>query len=456
MYRKRKMDATIRDWFAKDGERPLLVRGARRTGKTSTICHVGEELVGRGFVMLDFQAEPSVCEQVFSGDTREVDRIVRTIGDYAGTTLQKESSLIFLDEVQLNERALNALRFFSGSGWHVIASGSQLGVSAGRRCLPFPSGIKQATMVPFDFEEFLWALGEAPMANAIREHALSLEPYVLHDRAMQVYQRFLVYGGMPRCVELLCEGAAPERVGEALAEIDSTYTADMTNPENGISGVSALRIWNSLPAQLLRSSTKKFKYSEVVRGGRRQRLMEPLEWLAAAGVVVINDMTKDTEFPLVAFDAEEGSFFKVYMSDTGLMFRKFGINPRQFLSPEIPGFQLSSDFRGALAENSVMLALRANGLRTFYWTPPDSWKAKGEIDFLLQTDQAQVVPVEVKSGRNVRARTLVRFMQEGRSPYAVRLSGEQFGMSQMGEGGAWLRSLPLYAAFCLDEGFVRD
>lgn len=88
------------------------------------------------------------------------------------------------------------------------------------------------------------------------------------------------------------------------------------------------------------------------------------------------------------------------------MFYKLGINPRLWLDlKEDSAIALSSDFRGALAENSVMQAFSGNSLQTYYWVPPSSWKTTGELDFLLQTDRMEIVPVEVKSARNVRART---------------------------------------------------
>ena len=114
-------------------------------------------------------------------------------------------------------------------------------------------------------------------------------------------------------------------------EVDQTYTADMTDPDNGISGLAARKMWRSIPSQLLRSSTKKFKYSEVECGGRRAKLIEPLDWLEAAGIISINALTDCAEAPLVPYDDTEGSFFKVYLSDTGLMFYKLGLNPRLWL-----------------------------------------------------------------------------------------------------------------------------
>lgn len=139
----------------------------------------------------------------------------------------------------------------------------------------------------------------------------------------------------------------------------------------------------------------------------------------------VNPLTECAEASLVPYDQDEGSFFKVYLSDTGLMFYKLAVNPRLWLESQGTA-PVSSDFRGALAENSVMKALASNDLQTYYWVPPASWGGRGELDFLLQDDQARVIPVEVKSARNVRARTLSMFVERARAPYAVIFSEHVF------------------------------
>ncbi len=443
---KRKFSKNIEDWYSDDTEHPLLVTGARRTGKTFVIEHTCRSIAGDQFVKLDFQTNLEMVERIFDGPNDDTGRIASRIGEYMGKTLEPDRAIFFFDEVQLCEKALNSLRFFAGSPWRVIASGSLLGVTTKQRKLPFPSGVRQLTLHPLDFEEFLWAMGEDATAAAIREHAKTFDSYVLHEHALELYRRYLVIGGMPLPVRRYRDTGMLERALEEISEIDATYTADMTDPENGISGISAKRIWDSLPKQLLRASTKKFKYADVVRGGRRERLLEPLEWLAAAGIVSINDLTRCAQAPLAPYSADEGSFFKVYVADTGVMFNKFGIDPKFVLDSSLQGI-LSSDFRGALAENYVMQALRAAGLKTFYWMPEGSG-ARGEIDFVFQTREAQVIPIEVKSARNVSAKSLARFMSEGRAPYGIRLSERDFGRAEL-ENGCELRSLPLYAAHCI-------
>ena len=281
----------------------------------------------------------------------------------------------------------------------------------------------------------------------LKLHAQSCESYLLHDRATEYYERYLVVGGMPKAVRAYRDTSSFEAVREVHEGIDITYTADMTDPDNGISAAAAKRIWTSLPKQLLRASTKKFKYSEVVRGGRRSQLLEPLEWLEAAGIVLKNDLTCDTRAPLAPFNDDEGSFFKEYICDTGLMFYKFGVEPTLFLDASMRSL-LSDDFRGALAENSVMQALSAAGLSTYYWMPSEK-VGQGEVDFVFQDRAMRVVPVEVKSGRNVKAKSLAKLIREGRSNRAYLLSENDFSKSPSGVDGCEIRKIPLYSAFCL-------
>ncbi len=446
---KRLLETEIEAWATSDDSRPLLVRGARRVGKTFLVEEVGKRLFGEGFVKLDFQTDLERISAIFDGATDDLARIVSRISEYKRVALEPASSLILFDEVQLCEKALNSLRFFADSPWRIAATGSLLGVAVKQRSLPFPSGVKHLQMHPLTFEEFLWAVGEDAMAADIRQHAITCEPYVLHDRASEHYQRYLVVGGMPKVVRAFRETGSYDAVREAQEEIDITYTADMTDPDNGISAAAAKRIWESLPKQLLRSSSKKFKYSEVVRGGRRASLLEPLEWLEAAGIVLRNDLTCDTSAPLAAFNDEEGSFFKEYICDTGLMFYKFGIEAELFLDPKLRGL-LSDGFRGALAENSVMQALAASGLSTFYWMPSEKI-GQGEVDFVFQDRAARIVPVEVKSGRNVKSKSFANLVKKGRSSRAYLLSENDFASSVHDETGCEVACLPLYAAYCIGD-----
>ena len=452
---KRRIDANIQAWANARADRPLLIRGARRVGKTYSAETIARDFAGDQFVKLDFQTDLETIAPLFDGPTDDLDGIISRIEDYKRISLRKESAILLLDEVQLCERALNSLRFFSGSGWKIIATGSQLGVDTKQRKLPFPSGVEQITMHPMTFEEFLWAMDEPQMATAIREHTESMRTYASHKRAISLFHLYQVLGGMPRVLQEYIDTGRIDDARVQQHEIDQTYTADMTDPDNGINGISARRIWRSIPSQLLRASTKKFKYSEVERGGRRARLLEPLEWLAGAGVITINERTECTEAPLIPYDSNEGSFFKVYMADTGMMFYKLQVNPMLWLeAEEAGGLPVASNFKGALAENAVMQALTSSDLQTYYWTPPAQWGGTGELDFLLQDNMGRIIPIEVKSGTNVRAKTLKTYMEHASSPYAIKLSEDNFAEG-VDKNGMLIRHIPLYAAYCLGKGCAQ-
>ncbi|MEI3231995.1 MAG: hypothetical protein V8S24_12670 [Gordonibacter pamelaeae] len=65
------------------------------------------------------------------------------------------------------------------------------------------------------------------------------------------------------------------------------------------------------------------------------------------------------------------------------------------------------------------------------------------MDFVVQMSEGDVVPVEVKSGGNVSARSLEAYRKAYQPPYVLRVSTKQFGF----ENG--IKSVPLYAAFCI-------
>lgn len=436
---KRKIEAVVSAWLeAKDG-RPLLIKGPRRVGKTYIAKEYLAGVIGPGHVVyLDFQTDLQGLESLFAGRS-DVARIVGDLELYLGRSIDSASDVLVFDEVQLCDKALNSLRFFAQSDYRVIATGSLLGVTLSKyrqdgRRLPFPSDVRHVSMHPMDFEEFLWALGQESMAQGIRTCYEQARPYPRHEEALSFYRQYLVVGGMPRAVASYAASASFEEVREVQSEIDQTYVADMP-----ISQAALCRaIWDSVPRQLAREGTRKFKYADVARGGRANRFEEPLDWLESAGIISLNRQTNSCELPLQARDG--GAFFKAYMADTGLVYYKFGLAPSLLLMPESYS-ALSAAFRGALAENYVMQQLEANGVRTYYWTPGD---ASGEIEFLTSTSRGDLLPIEVKSGENVRSRSLKSFMAKTSCPLGLRVSAREFGQ----EGS--LKSIPLYAAFCIE------
>lgn len=451
---RRKVEDRIHRWLASDTHEPLLLKGARRVGKTYLVTEfLRKEIGANNLVYLDFQTDLKQMERLFSGRT-EVNRIIDDISIYTSQTIDPDHSVIVFDEVQLCEKALNSLRFFAQSPYKVIATGSLLGVTLKKsqenltteRALPFPSDVQHVTVHPMDFEEFLWALDKAAMAEGIRRCFREDRPFMLHAEAMEIYRSYLVVGGMPKAVAAftakhsvhqamqLTIQQIMQRVREIQSEINETYISDMPSAQAAL----CRGVWDSIPKQLTRETSRKFKYGDVVKGARAGAFAEPLAWLVAAGIISVTPQTNSTDAPLIARDG--GAFFKAYMADTGLMFYKYGLMPATFLDDETYR-NLSSAVRGALAENYVMQALVANNENPFYWTPKD---ASGEIEFVVNDRRGSVLPIEVKSGRNVKSISLKKYMAKTKCPLGIRISSREFGR----EGN--LKSVPLYAAFCID------
>jgi len=437
---RRKIDTFLAVWAKREDARPLLIRGARRVGKTYALKQLGEEMfAAKGFAYCDFQTDLGQLNQIFSGTT-DVERIVSDLSLFLRKDIIPGQTLLALDEIQLCEKALNSLRFFAQSDYRVIATGSQLGIVLKDRTLPFPSDVDEVVLRPLDFEEFLWACGEERMADAIRDAFGQKREFLLHEEAMIRYHQYTAVGGMPLVVSSFIAHADYREVRTLQAEIDRTYTADIALYAPPESVVHVQAIWSSIPKQLTRETTHKFKYSDVSKGGRERKLRAPLAWLEAAELVSLNYQTNDTQAPLVARDG--GAFFKVYLADTGIMFYCLNISADSYLHTA-KRQTLSAHFRGALAENYVMQALVANSLKPFYWTPGTS--PQNEVDFVLQNRNGLLIPLEVKSGDNVGSTSLNRFRSKSGCPLALRVSAKNFGF----ENGIY--SIPLYAVYCLDE-----
>jgi uncharacterized protein len=139
------------------------------------------------------------------------------------------------------------------------------------------------------------------------------------------------------------------------------------------------------------------------------------------------------KLPLSVFS--DPSFFKVYMTDTGLLCSKFGI-PSNAILVDTPSFE---GFKGALAENYVATALVTSGYTPYYWES----QGKAEVDFVIQGKEGNIIPIEVKSSDNVRSKSLNQYVAQYKPMYSIRVSARNFGF----ENG--IKSVPLYAVFCI-------
>lgn len=431
---ERKIENTILNWKNSSKRMPLIIKGARQIGKTYTALMIGKKYYKNTvyFNMEDSQELVSIFEKDF-----DIERIITELSIRSGESIFKNETLIIFDEIQACERALLSLKYFCEKApeYHIIAAGSLLGVALNREKYSFPVGkVDMITMYPMDFEEFLWALNQHDLADAIREHYQSNEMFSLHDTAMMYYKTYLLVGGMPRAVLDYIETKDYNFVTASQKSLNDSYIADMAKYATPNETTKIMNAYNSIPAQLSKEN-KKFQYKVIKSGARAYEYETPIEWLNASGVINKCVKVREGKMPLSVFVENES--FKIYMADTGILCSKFSI-PAKMILTETNAFD---GFKGALTENYVAAALKTNGYDLYYWEA----NGKAELDFVIQSAEGDIIPVEVKAADNVRAKSLGVFMKKYDIQKAIRISSKNFGFENN------IKSVPLYAVFAISE-----
>ena len=413
--------------------KPLILQGARQVGKTYSILEFGRKHYDN-VAYFNFETNPRL-NQTFE-ENISPDYLIPILSHIAGQTIVREKTLIVFDEVQLCERALTSLKYFceDAPDYHIIVAGSLLGVAVNRVEFSFPVGkVDMKTMYPMDVEEFMLALGEEMLVAQIRKSFETNMPLAsaLHDVAMQLYRQYLVVGGMPECVMQFAQTRDYILVRHTQDTILASYLNDMSK-YNNLNEIKKTRLaYDNITVQLSKRNTR-FQYKLLKKGGRASEFENAIEWLCLSGIVSQVYKVEQIRKPLENY--RDIDAFKIYVSDLGLLCAKkdLAANDVLYMVDEI------NDFKGGMAENYVNVQLSMNGYKTYYWES----KRGAEIDFVIQRD-GQIIPIEVKSADNTKAKSLKVYMETYKPAYAIKLSSKNFGF----EDGK--KIVPLYAAFCI-------
>ena len=256
-------------------------------------------------------------------------------------------------------------------------------------------------------------------------------PSALHDAAMRLYRQYLVVGGMPECVMQYAETKDYILVRHTQDTILTSYLNDMSK-YNNLNEIKKTRLaYDNITVQLSKKNTR-FQYKLIKKGGRASEFENAIEWLCLSGIVSQVYKAEQIKKPLENY--RDIDAFKIYVSDLGLLAAKkdLAANDVLYMVEEL------NDFKGGMAENYVNVQLTTNGYKTYYWE-----SSRGaEIDFVIQRE-GKLIPIEVKSADNTKAKSLNVYMETYKPEYAIKLSAKNFGF-QDGK-----KIVPLYAAFCI-------
>ena len=429
---ERRLFEKLAEWETESVKEPLMLIGVRQVGKTWLIKHFCKERYEDTFY-INLEEQPSF-QSAFDGDLSPA-VLLRNLGILAGRTITEKTTIV-LDEIQVCERAITALKYFceAEENYRVIAAGSLLGVKINRFSSSFPVGkVRILHMFPMDFEEFLTACGEVLLLDAIRQSYRESRPLPagIHEKALQLCYDYMIVGGMPKAVSdyISCGKNITMFRREIHQELRLAYLSDMTKYVSSPYETEKItQVYQSIPRQLAKENPK-FKYSVVRPNANRRDFYAPIDWLEAAGMVLRVNALEVPLSPLKSYTKE--GIFKLYLSDVGMLSSLCGLKPRDLLPDE------NNMYKGAVAENYVIQQFAAHRESLFYYKPSENM----EID--LVDDRADVVTIEIKAGRRKRSKSLDQYVNQYKPSVAVRISALNFGKTEQ------LLSVPLYAVFCL-------
>ncbi len=430
---KRKIIQYLLEWKESEYRKPLILQGARQVGKTYALLEFGRKYY-ENVVYLNFETNPKLIDTF--EENLMPSYLIPILSYIANQTIIREKTLIILDEVQLCERALTSLKYFCEEApeYHIVVAGSLLGVAVNRQQFSFPVGkVDIKTLYPMDMEEFMIAMNQEELVGRIRSCFESDVPMpaALHGIAMELYRKYLVVGGMPECVRQYKETGNYLLVRHTQDTILTSYLNDMSK-YNNLNEIKKTRlVYDNITVQLSKKNTR-FQYKLIKKGGRAAEFENAIEWLSLSGIVSQIYRLDQVKKPLENY--RDIDAFKIYVSDLGLLCAKKDLVPNDILYM----IEELNDFKGGLVENYVNIQLTINGYRTYYWESDRG----AEIDFIIQRD-GKVIPIEVKSADNTRAKSLQVYMKSFQPEYAIKLTAKNFGF----EDGK--KQVPLYAAFCI-------
>jgi len=420
-------------WKEDEHRKPLILQGARQVGKTYSILEFGQKHY-ENVAYFNFETNPKLNATFEENISPEY--LIPILSHIAGQTIVREKTLIVFDEVQLCERALTSLKYFceDAPDYHIIVAGSLLGVAVNRAKFSFPVGkVDIKTLYPMDIEEYMLALGEDELVERIKKSFQTNAPLpaALHEAAMQLYRQYLVVGGMPECVMQFVETKNYTLIRHTQDTILASYLNDMSK-YNSLNEIKKTRLaYDNITVQLSKKNTR-FQYKLLKKGGRASEFENAIEWLCLSGIVSQVYRVEQIKKPLENY--RDIDAFKIYVSDLGLLCAKKDLlaNDILYMVEEL------NDFKGGMTENYVHVQLTINGYKTYYWESDRG----AEIDFVIQR-QGKLIPIEVKSADNTRAKSLRVYMDTYNPDYAIKLSTKNFGFEDK------KKIVPLYAAFCI-------
>lgn len=392
---KRKLYDKMLQWKQeRDGKTALLIKGARRVGKST----LAEEFARReyeSYILIDFTEASQEVKDLFD-DISDLDNVLFQLQYHYNTRLAVRKSVIIFDEVQDCPKARQAIKkLVKDHRYDYIETGSLISIKKNTKNIRIPSEETRLELLPMDYEEFRWALGDTVTVEMLREAYEGRRP--LGDgvtrKLMRDFRLYMLVGGMPQAVSEYIASNNLSAVDSVKREIIELYADDFRKIDP--TG-KATRMFYAIPGQLSKNASR-YQISSVIEQGKKDRVEELLQNMEDSKVVLFSHHADDPNVGLSLH--EDTGRYKMFLNDTGLFITLAFWDKdatENVIYQKLLNDKLPADL-GYVYENAVAQILTAAGNKLFYYTwPTESGKHNYEVDFLLSRG-VKLWPLEVKS-----------------------------------------------------------
>ena len=420
---ERKITNDLLKWKTDPNKKPLLIYGNKQIGKTYTILEFGEKEYKNTIYFNTDNNEQLI--DLFKKE-KSPDRIIMNLSLIAGQTILEEDTLIVLDNVNENEIVKGIKLFNSKQKYHIII------ISSRRENLSIFKGeeLQFKGMYGLDFEEYLWARGEEDLARLIRESFEKRKTCPFHKMALDRFQEYILTGSLPEIIEENIKGKSENYMDARKQKILDTYKKELANNKNLIDIERSLAVLNSIPNQL-KKDNKKFQYGLLGFGRRAKEYANAIESLVNNQLVYRSYKIKEIKSPLSS--CREKDSFKLYMNDEGILYSMLHLTKRDLLTNE--------KLKETLYENHIAKTLAEGGYPLYYYQS----EGKAEVNFVIQNRMGKIIPIELTTISNSKAKSLSVFMKKFTCLEAYRITENNFCTKKE------IRYIPVYAIFCLND-----
>ncbi len=421
---ERKILTFLHKWQKDIIRKPLLIYGPKQIGKTFTVLDFGKKKY-KNVIYFNTQGNKELI-QLFKKE-KAINKIILNLSLMSGETILKTDTLIVFDNVDDIEIVRGVKLFGSdNSDYHIIM------ITSRRENLTKFKGeeLQFKGMSEMDFEEYLWAHNEKNLALLIRESFMKHKTCPFHKVALDLFYEYLQTGGLPEVVLASSKGVDSYRLDALKQKTIDQYKKEIAMNKTLIDISRGIEVLDSVPRQLEKDN-KKFQYGILGHGRRAKEYEKSIQYLVNNQIVNRSYKIKTAKSPLSS--CREIDSFKLYLLDDGLLFSMLHMNAKTLLTNE--------KLKEALYENHIAKTLVEAGYSLYYYQS----QGKAEVNFVIQNRMGQIIPIELATKANSKAKSLSVFMKKFTTQQAYRITENNFSTKKE------VRYLPIYAVFCLNE-----